>query len=43
MDPSFFIILAIALGAFWLMSNRTRKQQRAAQEFRNNLVPATRS
>jgi len=38
-DPSFVIILAIALGAFWLMSNRTRKQQRAAQEFRNNLVP----
>ncbi len=33
-----FIILALALGALWLMSNRTRKQQRAAQEFRNNLV-----
>lgn len=34
-----FLILAIALGALWLMSSRTRKQQRAAQEFRNNLVP----
>ena len=32
------IIMAIALGALWLMSSRTRKQQRAAQEFRNNLV-----
>ena len=32
-----FLILAIALGALWLMSSRTRKQQRAAQEFRNNL------
>ena len=32
------LILAIALGALWLMSSRTRKQQRAAQEFRNNLV-----
>ena len=31
------IIMAIALGALWLMSSRTRKQQRAAQEFRNNL------
>ncbi|WP_315098178.1 preprotein translocase subunit YajC [uncultured Cellulomonas sp.] len=33
------IIMAIALGALWLMSSRTRKQQRAAQEFRNNLEP----
>jgi preprotein translocase subunit YajC len=33
------LILAVALGALWLMSSRTRKQQRAAQEFRNNLVP----
>ncbi len=32
------LILAIALGALWLMSSRTRKQQRAASEFRNNLV-----
>jgi preprotein translocase subunit YajC len=34
-----FLILALALGALWLMSSRTRKQQRTAQEFRNNLVP----
>jgi preprotein translocase subunit YajC len=33
-----FIILALALGAMWLMSSRTRKQQRKASEFRNNLV-----
>jgi preprotein translocase subunit YajC len=33
------LILAVALGALWLMSSRTRKQQRAAQEFRNNLIP----
>jgi preprotein translocase subunit YajC len=38
-DPSFLLIVAVALGALWLMSSRTRKQQRAAQEFRNNLVP----
>jgi len=37
-DPSFLVILAVALGALWLMSNRTRKQQRTAAEFRNNLV-----
>ena len=37
MDPSFLVILAVALGALWLMSNRTRKQQRTASEFRNNL------
>jgi len=35
---SFLIILIIAFGALWLMSSRTRKQQRAASEFRNNLV-----
>ena len=35
----FMLILAVALGALWLMSSRTRKQQRAAQEFRNNLIP----
>ena len=34
-----FLILALALGALWLMSSRTRKQQRVAQEFRNNLGP----
>jgi len=35
---SFLFILIIAFGALWLMSSRTRKQQRAASEFRNNLV-----
>ncbi|MGY4642637.1 preprotein translocase subunit YajC [Cellulomonas sp. URHB0016] len=35
---SFLIILIIAFGALWLMSSRTRKQQRAASEFRNNLL-----
>lgn len=38
MDLPFLIILVIAVGALWFMSNRTRKQQREAAEFRNNLV-----
>lgn len=33
------IVLALALGAMWLMSSRTRKQQREAQQFRDNLEP----
>jgi len=37
-DLPFLIILVIAVGALWFMSNRTRKQQREAAEFRNNLV-----
>ncbi|MGV8968221.1 MAG: preprotein translocase subunit YajC [Cellulomonas sp.] len=37
MDPSFIIIIALAFGAMWLMSSRTRKQQRAAGDFRANL------
>ena len=32
-----FIILALALGAMWLMTSRTRKQQREAADFRANL------
>lgn len=32
-------ILALAFGAMWLMTNRTRKQQKKAAEFRNNLAP----
>jgi preprotein translocase subunit YajC len=32
-----FIILVLALGAMWLMTNRTRKQQRQAADFRANL------
>ena len=37
MDPSFIIIIALAFGAMWLMSSRTRKQQRVAGDFRANL------
>lgn len=39
MDPSFLIILALAFGAMWLMTSRTRKQQKKAAEFRSNLEP----
>lgn len=35
----FYIIIALAFGAMWLMSSRTRKQQQRAQEFRNTLQP----
>ena len=38
-DYSFFFIIALAVGAMWLMSSRTRKQQREALDFRNHLVP----
>src|SRR5690606_18787673 len=33
------IILALAFGAMWLMTSRTRKQQKKAAEFRANLEP----
>lgn len=33
------IILALAFGAMWLMTSRTRKQQKAAADFRANLEP----
>ena len=36
MDP-FLIILVLAFGAMWLMTSRTRKQQRQAADFRANL------
>jgi len=36
---SFLLILVLAVGAFWLMSRRTRKQQKTQQEFRNTLAP----
>ena len=36
MDP-FLIILVLAFGAMWLMTSRTRKQQRRAADFRANL------
>jgi len=37
MDKSFLIVIVIAFGAMWLLSNRTRKQQRAAVDFRSHL------
>lgn len=39
MDYSFLAILAVAFGAMWLMTSRTRKQQKAAADFRANLAP----
>jgi len=39
MDISFILILALAAGAMFLMTSRTRKQQRQAQSFRANLAP----
>jgi preprotein translocase subunit YajC len=39
MDISFILILALAAGAMFLMTSRTRKQQRAAQNFRAELAP----
>ena len=38
MDP-ILIFIVIAVAGLLFMSNRTKKQQRAASEFRNNLVP----
>lgn len=32
-------ILALAFGAMWLMTRRTRKQQKEAADFRSNLAP----
>jgi preprotein translocase subunit YajC len=37
-DP-ILIFIVIAVAGLLFMSNRTKKQQRAASEFRNNLVP----
>lgn len=39
MDISFILILALAAGAMFLMTSRTRKQQREAQNFRSELAP----
>jgi preprotein translocase subunit YajC len=36
---SMFLILGLAVLAFWFMSRRTRKQQAAQREFRNDLAP----
>jgi preprotein translocase subunit YajC len=38
MDPSFLVILVLAFGAMWLMTSRTRKQQKEAANFRANLT-----
>lgn len=38
-NAGFFVIILIAFGAMWLMSSRTRKQQRAAADFRSRLEP----
>ncbi|MCL3862317.1 preprotein translocase subunit YajC [Actinotalea sp. K2] len=35
----FIFILLLAFGAMWLMTSRTRKQQKAAASFRDNLAP----
>ncbi len=39
MDPFLITVLVLLVGAMWFMSNRSRKQQQKAQEFRNNLKP----
>jgi preprotein translocase subunit YajC len=39
LDPSFIVILLLGVGLLWLMSSRTRKQQREAARFRDNLEP----
>lgn len=38
MDATFLLFIAIAFGAMWLMTSRTRKQQRQAVDFRANLA-----
>jgi preprotein translocase subunit YajC len=38
-NAPFLVIILIAFGAMWLMSSRTRKQQRAAADFRSHLAP----
>ena len=34
----FFLFIALAFGALWLMSSRNRKQQREQEQMRNNLA-----
>ncbi|ASR56747.1 preprotein translocase subunit YajC [Cellulomonas sp. PSBB021] len=34
-----YLILILAVAAFWFMSRKSRKQQRAQQEFRSTLQP----
>jgi preprotein translocase subunit YajC len=38
-DFSFLILIVVLLGLMFFMTSRQRKQQRAAQEFRNELAP----
>ena len=38
-DPTILVILVLLVGVMWFMSNRSRKQQQKAQEFRSNLKP----
>lgn len=38
-NAPFLVIILIAFGAMWFMSSRTRKQQRAAADFRSHLAP----
>jgi preprotein translocase subunit YajC len=35
----FFLFIALAFGALWLMSSRGRKQQREQEQMRSNLAP----
>jgi preprotein translocase subunit YajC len=37
-DPTFLLFIAIAFGAMWLMTSRTRKQQKQAVDFRAHLA-----
>lgn len=39
MDYGLIVIMAIALGAMWLMSNKNRKRQQEVVDFRANLQP----
>ena len=39
MDFGFLLILALAFGVMWLMTSRTRKQQKEAANFRAHLAP----
>jgi len=39
MDPGTFAFVALALGALWFMTSRTRRQQRTALDFRATLAP----
>jgi preprotein translocase subunit YajC len=38
-DPTFLVIIVVALGAMWLLQSRQRKMQREQLSFRDNLQP----